>query len=124
MNINATLLVQALNFFIAYLLFRYILLGPAYAEIEQDEQERHSLHERIEQDKEAIERERQSGRHAWDSFRSFCRTFLPTIEMVPSFFKTMLPQLHMKEPREELKRDIKKQLTAKIVSYARERYDG
>ena len=30
MNINATLIVQALNFCIAYFLFRFILLKPAY----------------------------------------------------------------------------------------------
>ena len=39
-NFNATIIIQAINFFIAYLLFRFILLKPAYAAIKEDDRAR------------------------------------------------------------------------------------
>ena len=47
MQLNLTLVVQIINFWIAYLMIKYILLKPAIAHIEADEQRAHLITEHI-----------------------------------------------------------------------------
>jgi hypothetical protein len=64
MNINATLLVQALNFFIVYLMLRRFLFKPAIAIIEHETAQENSLRDIIEQQKKSLEiQEKERQRH-------------------------------------------------------------
>lgn len=55
MNVNATIILQAINFGIAYVLFWHILLKPAYAIIAADDQKKERLEQLLIQDQERID---------------------------------------------------------------------
>lgn len=122
MNINATLFVQAANFFIAYLLFRFILLKPAYAEIKQDADERALLEDLVATDKRQVEQERQMQRNAWHQFHQWCGDYLPRLISPPGFFRVTVPKIQIKEPHEVLKKTVQKQLVEQIIRGAKDRY--
>lgn len=59
MNVNATIILQAINFGIAYVLFWHILLKPAYAIIAGDDQKKERLEQLLIQDQERIDHQKQ-----------------------------------------------------------------
>lgn len=124
MNINATLFVQAAHFFIAYLLFRFLLLKPAYEEIQKDAAEQVYLEDMVAQDKRGVEKERQVQRDAWHQFRGWCRDVMPSIEEVSLFFRGIVPKIKMKKVDDRDKKAAKKRLTHVMVKVAKERYDS
>ncbi len=64
MNINATLLAQALNFFIVYWMLRRFLFKPAIAIIEHENAQKAALHDIINQQKKSLEiQEKERQRH-------------------------------------------------------------
>ena len=75
-NINATLIIQAINFFIAYFLFRFILLKPAYAAIGQQAAVKASLEQLIVDDKRLIEKRRQHMAAQWLESYAFFKKYL------------------------------------------------
>lgn len=89
MNINATLLVQAGNFFIAYLLFRVILLKPACRLIDQENSYNESLQEQVQQGHEQIEEKKALQKKQWVTVHQFYKKNHPIIIDRYRFFQGM-----------------------------------
>lgn len=89
MNINATLLVQAGNFLIAYLLFRLILLKPAYAVIEQEDAVRDSLEEEIMHGQEQLNDKKEFQKKQWLQVHQFYKKNQPTLPEQQMFYQGM-----------------------------------
>lgn len=97
MNINATLGAQVLNFFIAYLLFRFILLKPAYIAIQEDEENRALLEKLIVDDKQTIEAYRFDIDRQWQESALFFKRYYPKPIDTVTLFKDVIPSLSFKE---------------------------
>jgi hypothetical protein len=79
MNINATLLVQVGNFFIAYFLFRIILLRRACQVIDQEDAYRESLNEQIMHGREQFDEKKALQRKQWLQLHQFYKKNQPTL---------------------------------------------
>jgi hypothetical protein len=65
MNINATVIVQAFNFFIVYWMLRLFLFKPVIALIEQDSAQEASLLDMIDQQKKSLEIQERERQRIW-----------------------------------------------------------
>lgn len=69
MDINATLIVQALNFFIAYLILRYFLCKPTVKVIEQEHEETEHLQQVAAERTQALTTTLEKKEAAWKDFQ-------------------------------------------------------
>jgi len=65
MVVNATLFVQAFNFFIAYLMLRFLLFKPAMKAIEQERQERDHLDAQISEREKILQKKAEEKEKGW-----------------------------------------------------------
>jgi len=93
MNINATLIVQAFNFFIAYLLFRFILLKPAYRIITQEEQQKRELKLLVDKDRELLAEKKREQREQWLVCKQYCDKQMPELLDEAAFFRGTTPKI-------------------------------
>ncbi len=123
MNINTTLFVQAGNFFIAYLLFRHILLKLGYQELQKKEMYQGSLEDTVAHGKRAIEKERQNQKDAWIIFRKWCSEYSPSLIHKIFFFRgitsSVVPEKIGKNQRER----VHHQLVEAMMTTLKERYE-
>ena len=76
-TINATILFQAFNFWIAYFIFRVVLLRPAYAAIVADNERKSTLESLVAQDKKRIEDTQKEIAAQWQSSYLFFKQQAP-----------------------------------------------
>jgi hypothetical protein len=119
MNINATLIVQAINFFIAYLLFRFILLKPAYAAIVEEQEAKAALEQLIADDKQLIESRRQALAHQWRESVAFFRKNLPEPIDQIALFKGTFPKIKLKPIEQSALAEVKTKVVRAMVEYTR-----
>ncbi len=119
MNINATLIVQAINFFIAYLLFRFILLKPAYAAIVEEQETKASLEQLIIDDKRLIENRRQELVNQWREASSFFRKNVPEPIDHIALFKGAFPKIKLKPIDQAALAEVKTKVVKAIVMNVR-----
>ena len=122
MNINATLFVQAGNFFIAYLLFRFILLKPAYQELQQDAADQYLLEELVAGDKRNVEQERQEQRDAWHQFRRWCASHRPALISMAGFFRVAVPRVPAIKLDPAAQKKIQHQFETRMLHAIKDRY--
>ncbi len=91
MNINATLLVQAANFFIAYLLFRFILLKPAFSQITQDRDYLGSLGNVIKGDESRLKEKSAEQSRQWNLSFAYFKRYQPHLIDKQQLFKGIVP---------------------------------
>ncbi len=87
MNVNLTLIVQAINFFIAYGIMRIFLLKPAVQVIQDEQDQQEKVNTIIRQQKQSIiikEGERQK---YWQACRDYFEDNKPFIDQVLLFIK-------------------------------------
>ncbi len=65
MEINATLIVQAFHFFVAYLLFRTLFFRPAVKAIQEEQQEKDGLKSVLAEREVALEKKSEEKKRAW-----------------------------------------------------------
>lgn len=116
MNINSTLFVQAVNFFIAYLLFRFVLLKPAYKTIEQEDQHYKSLEELVMQDQALLEEVKQKQIDQWQACRDYCKNYVPEIYKRAILFRGIGPKIAYAPVSEQELRVLKTNLIKAIIS--------
>jgi len=116
MNINATLFVQAINFFIAYLLFRFILLKPAYQAIQLEQQEKDQLEERVESDKKALDDMRQLKIAQWRSCQQQCTDYIPGALQKVEIFRGIVPSVSVPTLSIQDRRIMKERISHTIAS--------
>ncbi len=98
MNINATLFVQAINFFIAYLLFRFILLKPAYHAIVQEQEDQGRLEGLVAGDKKSLEDTRKKQTARWLACQRYCKKYLPGQINEVELFRGITPKISVHAP--------------------------
>ena len=69
MEINATLVVQAFNFFVAYVLLRLLLFKPAVKALRQERDEKEHLESLITQREQGLDETAEEKRRAWQKFQ-------------------------------------------------------
>jgi len=79
MNINATILVQAFNFFIVYWMLRLLLFKPIIAIIDHEKNRENALHDIINQQKKSLEIQEKERQHQWYICQEYFATHQPPI---------------------------------------------
>ncbi len=98
MNINATLIIQAINFLIAYLLLRTILLKPAIHVIQADQLAQDNQHKAIAEGEKRAAQKEQEKEKAWRGYQYYF------LEKTPEVIKPELMVFQRISP--ELKRPV------------------
>jgi hypothetical protein len=79
MNINATLIIQAVNFFIAYLLLRFLFFKPVVAMIRQEQAQVDGLVSQLNEKRKAIHALELLRQEQWAKFQQEFRNRFPAI---------------------------------------------
>lgn len=94
MNINFTLIIQALNFFIAYLILRYFLFKPTVNVIEQERAEENGLKEIIKQGVETNSALTDQNKLQWQIYQKEFFVRLPNVFISDLFiYKNLAPAI-------------------------------
>lgn len=115
MNINATLLVQAGNFFIAYLLFRIILLKPACEVVDQENVFLNSLHEQLELGQEQFEKKQLLQRKQWLQVHEFYKKNQPIMPNKQMVFQGICTPIFIEPFSDQQIEDLYRQVGQKIA---------
>jgi len=106
MNINATIFVQAINFFIAYLLFRFIFLKPVYSEIQQEKEYLASLTSSVQKNEQGLLEKKNENLKQWNGMRAYFVRYKPEIIDRRSIFYESLPQISIRTLSEEEQKEL------------------
>ncbi len=93
MNINATIFVQAFNFFVAYILLRILLFKPVYAAIRHDEAVEQALVDGIARSKKKLEQKEREREQQWQECRRYCAESQPRVLGAELFFRDITPMV-------------------------------
>jgi len=111
--INITLLFQAIHFFIAYLIIRFLILKPLLIVIQQEQRERDVQLAALQQIKEQVAANEQEKQNTWMRFKHYFAGHMPSLGFsrhnIPTPSVTIVPV-----NSEELQHDIAK-ITAALV---------
>lgn len=114
--INGTLIVQALNFFIAYCIIDRLLVRPVTALIMRERQEENALRQEITQTETHIQQYTFDKEKAWQQYRSLFSQKMPLLKKIS--FSVHMPPLHYEiDPRalEEEKNRYQQSLSTLII---------
>jgi len=87
MNINITLIVQAVNFFIAYHIMRTFLLKPAVQVIQDEQAQQTKLNTVIRQQEQSITTKEGERQKYWQTCRDYFKDNKPFIDQAILFIK-------------------------------------
>lgn len=110
MEINCTLLVQAVNFFCAYLLLRYLIFKPVLAIIAQENKEQQKLETTIEDSLLTIEAKKETKAVQWRACQRFFAQTSPLPEDPSSRVGT--GSISMPELPESSEEQLEKEIAA------------
>jgi len=99
--INATLFVQAFNFFIAYLLLRTLLFKPAMKSIDQEQQERDHLDQQIADRQTSLEQKAQQKEKDWEEKQAAFKEAAPDIRPSHVAYTEVEPEQKPVKPDEQ-----------------------
>ncbi len=116
MNVNATLFVQVVHFFIAYLLFRFILLKPAYQAIVQEDQYKAEFEALVVADKQSVEEKKQEQQKQWLVCQKHCKKHIPQLPDEASLFRGIVPRVSVSSISTQELRDMRKRVSQTIIS--------
>lgn len=115
MTLNLTLLVQAIHFFIAYVLINRLLLKPALKVITDEKEKRDLLQARLEQEKMNVDRARKVMGNRWGECRAYFAHHRPLKEFYSLLVDTTVPLTLEKPSSKEINR-LKQELVSVLVS--------
>ena len=115
-SVDATIIVQAVNFFIAYLLFRFILLKPAYRIILEEQQDKDSLEKLVADDKRQVEKKRQEQQDQWVTSSRYFQKQIPKPINEAMFFRGIAPQVVDRVLTEKEIADAQQRVAQAIIS--------
>lgn len=95
MNINATLVIQAINFCIAYVILRKLLFEPAIQAIAKEEAVLADMRQAIFHDQQFIAAKQESLRQQWQNSHEFCEQNKPEV-LHTSIIQNISPILEVK----------------------------
>lgn len=88
MTINLTLVVQMVNFLIAYALLTKLLLKPGYEAVKSDENRGRQLRALIQQSQEKLAERQTYKKNRWQRCQDYFYTNKPVVEIKPLFTLT------------------------------------
>lgn len=115
MYINATLLVQAFHFFIAYVLLKKLLLRPAIAVIEDEQAQQDSLRAVVASRRILVQQKELERIAQWKGYQQEFLAKIPPLEVERAVIKG-IELSYSYEPLSPLVRNTAKQLSATIVA--------
>ncbi len=119
MEVNMTLLVQAINFGIAYIMIKKLLLVPVLALIKKHDDHRELVETTIAQLQEDIDGAKRSRQHLWERVRYYFATKGPDLSRHDLYvFKGIAPDVSVLEidvDKKELVGNAKDALVKTIV---------
>lgn len=83
--INATLVAQAIHFFIAYALIKYLFFKPIFAQIEQEDALQASLITTVQSHQQTVAQKEQALSEQWHSLRNYFAAHVPVIKSLETF---------------------------------------
>jgi hypothetical protein len=94
MNVNATLVIQAGNFLMCYILLRWLLFKPAVALIQQEEACVQELRDAAARSREYIAQKEDERLDNWHVFHDRCLPHIPEVQDPELFiFKLIAPEV-------------------------------
>lgn len=106
MFIDATIIVQAIHFFIAYVILRTLFFRPALQELEMQKAEKQGLEDRIQYTKMVLEKKQHIRDEQWHETREFFDQNKPQVEEIDLFFfRDITPELkapHISESESDI----------------------
>lgn len=78
--INATLVAQAVHFSIAFILIKYFLFKPVFAQIEQEDKLQESLIATVQSHQQTVANKEQELTSQWYALRTYFAAHLPVIK--------------------------------------------
>jgi hypothetical protein len=98
MNLNVTLIIQALNFFVAYVVFRSLLLKPAVAIIQQERAQNDELRKAIDHNYTLIDQKGHERSLRWQQCHQMYLESKPAVEDPELYvFKKLSPEIEYPE---------------------------
>ncbi len=117
-DINATLVVQAFNFFIAYLLLRYLLIKPAMQVLRQEDEETAHLQSLSEERTQMLAQTVEEKEEAWKDFQTLFSQEAPHVRrngIVHSGVEPIKPAgLPQQQELAQLANDLQRVITKKV----------
>ena len=94
MELNITILIQSINFFLAYTLLRYFFFKPIFAVIKQEEDVLHGLKQQITVLQDAIYGHQQQKTQDWQRGKVLLKQRVPCVTEESLFvFKKVAPEV-------------------------------
>lgn len=116
MNVNFTLLVQAINFFIAYFLFRFIILKPGYQMIVQEKKYKEDLESLVEKDRVLLEEKKLERQAQWISCKQYCKEYIPKLPDETALFRGIVPRVSITPLSDQDLHEMKDRIANTIIS--------
>ena len=110
MNVNGTIVIQAINFFIAYVLLRYLLFKPAKEAIDQDHVALQQLEDVKQEGVHLLEQKQRKEADQWKGFRNYFGSHRPSITPADLIVRDITPPIIIKD----ISPDTKKELTSAV----------
>ena len=79
-GVDATIVIQMINFWIAYCVLRILFFTPAYREVTREDDERARLERSIDAAEQELARRREEQRAVWDACRAYVAGSKPAID--------------------------------------------
>ena len=118
MEINATLVVQAFNFFVTYLLLRFLFFKPAFKALQQEQKEKEHLTSLIDQREQELKTIAQQKTEAWHEFQEQFLQAAPPIRKAHVVHTDVEPAeepvLPGKDQMSKLAQDLQKAIVKKV----------
>jgi len=114
MVVNATLFVQAFNFFIAYLMLRFLLFKPALKALEQERKEREHLDEVIDEREKTLAQKTEEKEKVWAEKRKAFQDAAPDIEVAHVGHTDVTPEHEPVVPEEKEIEQLVKQVQEEV----------
>jgi hypothetical protein len=118
MTINMTLVVQGINFCIAYMLLRRFLLKPVVRSIHHEQAQEAALHSAIESRKASIREQEYEMHNRWRIFQNSYASKMPHVQD-ERVFRYIKPQVQVQVPSQEALMAITTDVTAASVQKVR-----
>ncbi|MFC1845686.1 hypothetical protein ACFLX2_01005 [Candidatus Dependentiae bacterium] len=118
MGINATLFVQAFNFFVAYAILRTLLFKPAFKALQQEDKEKDHLKNLIKERETTLEETSEQKDLAWQKFQGDFAQAAPPVRQArisnPSVEPALPPEVLTEEQVESLAQDIQRAVVKRV----------
>ncbi len=120
MNLNLTLLVQAFNFFIAYMLIDRLFFDPVLKNIQEDTDRVMGLQAALESEKVSLQQSKSTMEIRWQECRSYFFKHRPLKEFTDSFITEAAMPLHLKKLNYRALETAKDKIVSSLVTKLRE----